>query len=464
MPLVLPPTVLGFYLLLAFGPNGPGGMIAGLWGGRTLAFTFEGLVIGSVVYSMPFVVQPIRNAFEAIGDRPLEVAATLRASPWRAFWTVAVPLARPGFLTGAVLGFAHTVGEFGIVLMIGGNIPGKTKVLVGRDLRLRRDHAVARGQYSGRRHGDLRLCRHTRDDADRKARRARGPVMSARDHQGGVFAARSALSRSTRRSKHPRAGVTALFGPSGCGKTTVLRCIAGLNRLRHGFCAIDGEIWQDASSFLPTHRRPIGYVFQEASLFPHLSVRRNLLYGAGGPRRAGRRTRFASTRSSICSASRPCSIGRRVIFPAASASASRSAARCCRSQNCMLMDEPLSALDRQAKDEILPFLERLHESLSLPVIYVAHDMDEIERLADHLVLMDAGRVVAAGPLAALQSDPQSSAARAPGRRRSVSTPSWRVLTPITASPLSSSPAGAFLFRRPASPRANRAEFASSRAT
>jgi molybdate transport system permease protein len=129
MPLVLPPTVLGFYLLVALGPSGPGGALAGLWGARTLAFTFEGLVIGSVVFSLPFVVQPIRNAFEAMGDRPLEVAATLRASPRRAFWTVAVPLARPGFLTGAVLGFAHTVGEFGVVLMIGGNIPSETKVL-----------------------------------------------------------------------------------------------------------------------------------------------------------------------------------------------------------------------------------------------------------------------------------------------------------------------------------------------
>jgi molybdate transport system permease protein len=129
MPLVLPPTVLGFYLLLLLGPSGPGGALAGLWGARTLAFTFEGLVIGSVVYSIPFVVQPIRNAFVAMGERPMEVAATLRASPRRAFWTVAVPLARPGFLTGAVLGFAHTVGEFGVVLMIGGNIPGETKVL-----------------------------------------------------------------------------------------------------------------------------------------------------------------------------------------------------------------------------------------------------------------------------------------------------------------------------------------------
>jgi len=129
MPLVLPPTVLGFYLLILLGPDGPGGWVAGLIGERSLAFSFEGLVIGSVIYSMPFVVQPIRNAFEAIGDDRLEVAATLRASPWDAFWSVAVPLARPGFLTGAVLGFAHTVGEFGVVLMIGGNIPGETRVL-----------------------------------------------------------------------------------------------------------------------------------------------------------------------------------------------------------------------------------------------------------------------------------------------------------------------------------------------
>lgn len=129
LPLVLPPTVLGFYLLLLLGPEGPGGWIAGFWGGRTLAFTFEALVLASVVASLPFVVQPIRNAFEAIGERPFEVTATLRASPLDAFFTVALPLARPGFLTAAVLGFAHTLGEFGVVLMIGGAVPGETKVL-----------------------------------------------------------------------------------------------------------------------------------------------------------------------------------------------------------------------------------------------------------------------------------------------------------------------------------------------
>jgi molybdate transport system permease protein len=129
LPLVLPPTVLGFYLLIAMGPDGPLAPMLSLFGMRSLAFTFEGLVLGSVIYSLPFMVQPAMSAFKAVGDAPLEAAATLRASPRDAFLTVALPLARGGILSGAILSFAHTVGEFGVVLMIGGNIPGKTKVL-----------------------------------------------------------------------------------------------------------------------------------------------------------------------------------------------------------------------------------------------------------------------------------------------------------------------------------------------
>ena len=128
LPLVLPPSVLGFYLLLTMGPNGAVGQFTQALGLGTLPFTFWGLVIASVFYSLPFMVQPLQSAFEAIGDRPLEVAATLRASPLDAFFTVAVPLALPGFLTAGILTFAHTVGEFGVVLMIGGNIPGVTRV------------------------------------------------------------------------------------------------------------------------------------------------------------------------------------------------------------------------------------------------------------------------------------------------------------------------------------------------
>ena len=129
MPLILPPTVLGFYLLLLMGPNGPVGALTQALGLGLLPFTFWGLVIASCLYSLPFVVQPIQNAFEAIGERPFEVAATLRASPWDQFVSIALPLARPGFITASVLGFAHTVGEFGVVLMIGGNIPGVTRVV-----------------------------------------------------------------------------------------------------------------------------------------------------------------------------------------------------------------------------------------------------------------------------------------------------------------------------------------------
>ncbi|TAL79705.1 MAG: molybdate ABC transporter permease subunit [Burkholderiaceae bacterium] len=128
LPLVLPPTVLGFYLLVLMGPNGPVGKLTQALGLDLLPFTFPGLVVASVLYSLPFVVQPIQNAFEAMGERPLEVAASLRATPWDAFFTVALPLARPGFLTASILGFAHTLGEFGVVLMIGGNIPDRTRV------------------------------------------------------------------------------------------------------------------------------------------------------------------------------------------------------------------------------------------------------------------------------------------------------------------------------------------------
>ncbi|MDH4580606.1 molybdate ABC transporter permease subunit [Pseudomonas sp. BN415] len=129
LPLVLPPTVIGFYLLVSMGPHGFIGQFTQSLGLGTLPFTFAGLVVGSVIYSMPFVVQPLQNAFTAIGQRPLEVAATLRASPWDTFFSVVLPLARPGFVTASILGFAHTIGEFGVVLMIGGNIPEKTRVV-----------------------------------------------------------------------------------------------------------------------------------------------------------------------------------------------------------------------------------------------------------------------------------------------------------------------------------------------
>jgi molybdate transport system ATP-binding protein len=203
----------------------------------------------------------------------------------------------------------------------------------------------------------------------------------------------------------PATGVTGLFGPSGCGKTTVLRCMAGLLRLAEGYCDVGGDVWQDGPLFLPTHRRPIGYVFQEPSLFPHLSVERNLLYGApgGAPPRGGNNAvgfgeavELLGLARLLERAPQHLSGGERQRVAIGRALLSQA--------KLLLMDEPLAALDRQAKDEILPFLERLHATLSVPILYVSHDMAEVERFADHLLLMEAGRVRASGPLNVLQSD------------------------------------------------------------
>jgi len=203
----------------------------------------------------------------------------------------------------------------------------------------------------------------------------------------------------------PATGVTGLFGPSGCGKSTVLRCIAGLQHLPGSFCAIDGDVWQDQTIFRQPYQRPIGYVFQEASLFQHLSVRRNLLYGA--PRGAAHSESGSVPFDEAIDLLGLAALLDRSPHHLSGGERQRVAiGRALLSQpKLLLMDEPLSALDRPTKDEILPFLERLHQRLALPVIYVSHDMTEIERLADHLVLMQSGAVLAAGPLSVLQSDP-----------------------------------------------------------
>jgi molybdate transport system ATP-binding protein len=210
----------------------------------------------------------------------------------------------------------------------------------------------------------------------------------------------------------PPRGVTALYGPSGCGKTTLLRCIAGLNRVRDGYCRVNGELWQDGRRrFAPTHRRAVGYVFQEASLFPHLSVKANLRFGAppaGAPPAIGwdEVVDLCGLGPLLDRAPRALSGGERQRVALGRALLSQ--------PRLMLMDEPLSALDAAAKADILPFLERLHDRLSLPALYVTHDMAEVERLADHLALIDHGRVIAVGSLAELQSDPDAPLAAARG--------------------------------------------------
>ncbi|CAN5209112.1 molybdenum ABC transporter ATP-binding protein [soil metagenome] len=194
----------------------------------------------------------------------------------------------------------------------------------------------------------------------------------------------------------PGHGVTVLFGPSGCGKTTLLRCIAGLNRAPSGRLVVNGETWQDGDFFLPVHQRPLGYVFQEANLFAHLSIRRNLQYGQSRIAEADRRVEFDRAIELLGIAHL---LERQ---PAGLSGGERQRVAIARalltSPRLLLMDEPLAALDLARKNEFMPYLERLHGELDIPVLYVTHAPDEVARLADHIVVMDAGRAMASGPL------------------------------------------------------------------
>ena len=208
----------------------------------------------------------------------------------------------------------------------------------------------------------------------------------------------------------PMKGVTALYGPSGSGKTTILRCIAGLHRSRSGRCAIGEDVWQSGEYFRPVYERPIGYVFQEASLFPHLSVRKNLLFGARDRRPDHSRLfteviRLLGVENLLDRSPEKLSGGERQRVAIGRALLS--------DPGLLLMDEPLSALDAASKEEIMPYLERLQASLDLPIFYVSHEMNEIDRIADHLVLIENGRVVASGALPHIQSDPFLKLALAP---------------------------------------------------
>ncbi|WP_457440021.1 molybdenum ABC transporter ATP-binding protein [Pseudomonas sp. TE3786] len=199
----------------------------------------------------------------------------------------------------------------------------------------------------------------------------------------------------------PGRGVTALFGDSGSGKTTCLRCIAGLERAKHGYLRVNGELWQDSAKgfFLPTHQRALGYVFQEASLFAHLSVQRNLQFGF-------KRIGGAAQRVKLAQAVELLGIGHLLErMPEHLSGGERQRVGIARalltSPRLLLMDEPLAALDHKRKNEILPYLERLHDELEIPLLYVSHAPDEVARLADHLVLLDQGRARASGPLGEL---------------------------------------------------------------
>lgn len=195
----------------------------------------------------------------------------------------------------------------------------------------------------------------------------------------------------------PESGITAVFGPSGCGKTTLLRAIAGLEHCQHGYISLKGDVWHDDRRLLATHQRPLGYVFQEANLFPHLSVRGNLEYGYKRLAVEQRSVEY----DRVVSLLNLDSLLHRLPLHLSGGERQRVAIgrALLTSPRLLLMDEPMSALDTQSKNEIYPFLERLHQELAIPVLYVSHSLDEVARLGNHLILMEAGRVLASGPIA-----------------------------------------------------------------
>ncbi|NDD02909.1 MAG: molybdate ABC transporter permease subunit [Betaproteobacteria bacterium] len=311
LPLVLPPSVLGFYLLIAMGPHGPLGQFTQAMGWGVLSFTFTGLLIGSILFSLPFAVQPLQHAFDAMGPRPMEVAATLRASPLDAFFSVALPMAKPGMVTAAILSFAHTVGEFGVVLMI---------------------------------------------------------------------------------------------GPSGSGKTTLLRAVAGLEKNQLGCIQVGSHVWQDTQQGidLPTWQRPLGYVFQESSLLPHLNVTDNLNFGL---KRAVKSSGNAQSDAvtALQDAIELLGIGSLLQrMPDQLSGGERQRVAIARAiamkPKLLLMDEPLASLDAARRQEIFPWLTKLRDELKMPMLYVTHSTEEVTRLADHLVVLDQGQVKAQGPV------------------------------------------------------------------
>lgn len=202
----------------------------------------------------------------------------------------------------------------------------------------------------------------------------------------------------------PSIGVTALFGQSGCGKTTVLRCLAGLERVDDGDLHINGEVWQDRSRFVKPHHRPVGYVFQDANLFDHLDVKGNLLFGH---KRSLKKRDGTSFEDVVRLMGLSALVDRPVQMLSGGERQRVAIGRALLSNpKILLMDEPLSALDRFAKEEIIPYLQKMHEALSIPIIYISHDSEEVERLADHLILMEKGKIVKSGPLLDMLSDPK----------------------------------------------------------
>ena len=415
LPIVLPPTVLGFYVLMALGSRSPIGRWWESLTGHTLAFTFEGLMIGSVLYSLPFEVQPFAASFTAVDSKLLAASASLGQSPIHTFRRVVLPLSKAGLVTGFALSFAHTLGEFGVVLMVGGNIPGVT-----RTISIEIYDQVQAGNYSAANHTAFLLLiisfvvLSLVYGMNRRAFDGGSVEVTPANTGAGNSDLEVRLSKRFINPEHSfdldvhfrvKPGFTILFGSSGAGKTTVLDCIAGLSSPDKGHIAIGGDLFDSNRQLnVPAWRRHIGYVIQDLALFPHLTAQENVAFGLQALSTAERQARSHDMlrifRIEHLHDRRPVQISggerQRVALARTLVTEPRA----------LLLDEPLAALDRPTKSHILDDLRQWNESHRVPVLYVTHSTEEVFGLGEQVIVMEAGRIIAQGPPHEVMSAPR----------------------------------------------------------
>jgi len=389
LPLVLPPTVLGFYLLSAFGGNSPVGQGWQALLGHSLVFSFEGLLFASVVVNIPFAVQPMQRGFEAIPPEVREAAACSGMPPWRVLWKIDLPLAWPGIVTGLILAFAHTLGEFGVVLMVGGSISRRNQDDRDCDLRSR---AGLDNKAAGVMSVVLLLLSVIALGVTTCFLGGSGVAMTDRRGLHVRFSRRHHSSRR-RVLMQRRSELLAMVGPSGAGKSTTLRIIAGLYRPSEGTVTCNGSTWLDTKRGidLPPHQRRVGLVFQNYALFPHMTALGNVA-AAMGHRPASERVSRAHELLALVHLEnleqrRPADLsgGQQQRVAVARALAREPAV--------LLLDEPFSAVDRRTRRKLHIELAELRKAVRIPIVLVTHDIDEAAGLADRMCVIDRGETL-----------------------------------------------------------------------
>jgi molybdate transport system ATP-binding protein len=410
LPLILPPVVTGYLLLLSFGRRGPIGSFLADEFGIVFSFRWTGAALACAIMGFPLMVRAIRLSIEAV-DRRLEAAAgTLGANPLWVFATITLPLCLPGIIAGAILGFAKSMGEFGATITFVSNIPGETQTLPSLIYTLTQvPNGDAGGDAADPRSRSRSRSRHCSPQSflARSHRFAAASPSNERRHRGFRWRTpRCGSFPAPMRAFTAAPGLTALFGRSGSGKTSIVDIVGGLIRPARGKVIVDGQVLVDTERrvFVPAHRRRIGYVFQDSRLFPHLSVRHNLLYGRWFARGNG------GAAADLGAVVDLLGIGHLLDRqPGALSGGEKQRVAIGRAllakPRLLLMDEPLASLDEERKAEILPYIERLRDSFGIPIVYVSHSIAEVARLATHLVILDQGKVSMSGPTAELMSRP-----------------------------------------------------------